>query len=261
MTNYTQRNKNAFLKKHDLKNLLPELDKAINFDIQQLLQRNSAEINKTLRIAALRSETDRLTDLGQQVLHFLLESIDGVKWEKSRIALGKKDVKVKTDLEFTVYIEKAKADAQAKAKAEAEAKAKAEAETLEKKKAEAEEKAAKAKEAKAKAKADKSNEKAAAAAAKATFDAEAAQSKLVAPDRNISTKAAQNLLHGLIAGNLKAEKLQEINDTIKLLSLAQQALAIQASKMLNVQADETRIEELANTKPTGKEKAANKKVA
>ena len=47
---YAQRQKNTFLKKHNLKNLLPELDQAIQFDIAQLMLRNSAEINKTLRI-------------------------------------------------------------------------------------------------------------------------------------------------------------------------------------------------------------------
>ena len=35
---YAQRQKNAFIKRHNLKNLLPELNQALQFDIQQLLQ-------------------------------------------------------------------------------------------------------------------------------------------------------------------------------------------------------------------------------
>ena len=242
-TIYTQRQKNAFIKKHNLANLLPELDQAIQFDLQQLLHRNSAEINKTLRIAALRSETDRLTELGQQVLHYLLEAVDGISWDNGRIALGKKDVKLKSEVEFTVYIAQAKAKAEAKAEADAEAKA------------------AKAAEAKAKAEANKTDELAQVEASAAAFEAKAASSKLVAGDKNISVKAAQSLLHGLIAGNLNANNLQDLNDTIKLLNLAQQALARQATKVPNVQADETRVAELAKTKATGKEKTADKKTA
>ena len=120
---YTQRTKNTFLKKHNLANLLPELDQALQFDIAQLMLRNSAEINKTLRIAALRSETDRLTELGQQVLHFVLESVDGIKWDNGRVAIGKKDVSLNTKLVFTVYTEKAKAKAEEKKKADAATKA------------------------------------------------------------------------------------------------------------------------------------------
>ena len=260
-TIYTQRQKNAFIKKHNLNNLLPELNQAIQFDIQQLLHRNSAEINKTLRIAALRSESDRLTELGQQVLHYILSSLDGVKWEKGRVALGKHDVTIKNELAFTDYMEKAQAEAQAEAlkKAEAEALKKAEAE--EKKKAEAEAKREKAAEAKAIAEANKNDEVAQAAAATAIFESKAAQSKLVASDKNISVKAAQTMLHGLIAGNLKVDNLQDINDTLKLLQLAQQAIARQATKVTSVQVDETRAEELAKTKATGKEKTAGQKTA
>lgn len=258
---YEQRQKNAFIKKHNLANLLPELNQAIQFDIQQLLQRNSAEINRTLRIAALRSESDRLTELGQQVLHFVTSVVSGVKWEKGRVALGKADVKVKLDIEFTSYIEHAQAQAQAEAKQKAEAEALKKAEADERKKAEAEAKAAKAAEAKAKADANKADESAQAEAAAAVFESKAAQSKLVASDKNISVKAAQTMLHGLIAGNLKVDNLQDINDTLKLLQLAQQAIARQAAKVPTVQADETRVAELAKTKATGKEKTANKKVA
>lgn len=260
-TIYTQRNKNAFIKKHDLANLLPELDQAVQFDIVQLLQRNSAEINKTLRIAALRSESDRLTDLGQQVLHYILESLDGVKWEKGRVALGKQDVKLKNELAFTVFMDEAKAEAEAKAKAKAEAEALKKAEAEEKKKAEAEAKREKAAEAKKKAEANKADEAAQAEAASAAFEAKAAQSKIVASDRNISVKAAQTLLHGIIAGNLKTDTLQELNDTLKLLNLAQQALARQAASVPAPKADETRVAELAKTKATGKEKRATKKAA
>ena len=240
MTNYTQRQKNAFLKRHNLANLLPELDKAVQFDLQQLLQRNSAELNKTLRIAALRSETDRLTELGQQVLHFILSTVDGVKWEKGRIAIGKKDVKLKNDLVFTAYIERAQAEAE------------------EKKKAEAATKAVKAAEAKAKAEANKEDEAAQDDAAAAVFESKAANSKLVAGDKNISVKAAQNMLHGLIAGNLNATSLQDINDTLKLLQLAQQAIARQAAAVPVVAVDGQRVEELAKTKATGAEKRATK---
>lgn len=258
---YTQRTKNAFIKKHNLANLLPELDQAIQFDIQQLLQRNSAEVNKTLRIAALRSETDRLTELGQSVLHYLLESIDGIKWEKGRVALGKQDVNIKNDIVFTAYIEQAKAEAQAETKQKAEAEALKKAEAEEKKKAEAEAKREKAAEAKAIAEANKEDDAAQAAAAAAVFESKAAESKLVASDKNISVKAAQTLLHGIVAGNLKVTTLQEVNDTLKLLNLAAQALARQAAKVPNIDADETRAEELAKTKVTGAEKTANKKTA
>lgn len=258
---YEQRQKNAFIKKHNLANLLPELNQAIQFDIQQLLQRNSAEINRTLRIAALRSESDRLTELGQQVLHFVQSTVEGIKWEKGRVALGKADVNVKNEIAFTDYIEQAQAEAQAEAKAKAEAEALKQAEALEKKKAEAETKAAKAAEAKAKAEANKNDENAQAAAAAAVFESKAAQSKLVASDKNISVKAAQTMLHGLIAGNLKVDNLQDINDTLKLLQLAQQAIARQATKVASVQVDDTRAEELAKAKATGAEKRASKKAA
>lgn len=260
-TIYTQRTKNAFIKKHNLANLLPELDLAIQFDIQQLLHRNSAEVNKTLRIAALRSETDRLTELGQQVLHYLLAAVDGIDWDNGRIALGKIDVKLKSEVEFTAYIAQAKAKAKAKAEADAEAKAAKAAEAKAKAEADAEAKAAKAAEAKAKAEANKSDELAQVEAAAAAFDAKSANSKLVAGDKNISVKAAQSLLHGLIAGNLNANNLQDLNDTIKLLNLAQQALARQATKVTAVQVDETRVDELSKTKATGKEKTANKTAA
>lgn len=259
--NYTQRQKNAFLKRHNLENLLPELNRAINFDVLQLLQRNSAEVNKTLRIAALRTESERLTELGQQVLHFLLETVDGIKWEKGRIAIGKKDVTLKSEAVFTDFIETAKAEAEAMKKAQAEEKAKAQAEAEEKKKAEAEAKREKAAEAKAIAEANKSDELAQAEAATAVFEAKAAQSKLVASDKNISVKAAQAMLHGLVVGNLKVSNLQEVNDTLKLLQLAAQAVARQAASVPNVEADETRVAELAKTKATGKEKTATKKVA
>lgn len=260
-TIYTQRNKNAFIKKHNLANLLPELNQAIQFDIQQLLQRNSAEINKTLRIAALRSESDRLTELGQQVLHFVQSTVEGIKWEKGRVALGKADVNVKNELAFTDYMEKAQAEAQAEAKKKAEAEALKKAEAEEKKKAEAEAKHAKAKEAQAIAQANKTDEVAQAEAATAIFEAKAANSKLLASDKNISIKAAQTMLHGLIAGNLKVDSLQDINDTLKLLQLAQQAIARQAAAVPTVEVDETRAEELAKTKATGSEKRATKKVA
>lgn len=257
--NYTQRNKNAFLKRHNLENLLPELNRAINFDVLQLLQRNSAEVNKTLRIAALRSETDRLTELGQQVLHFLLETVDGVKWEKGRIAIGKKDVTLKSEAVFTDFIETAKAEAEAMKKEKAEAEALKRAEAEEKKKAEAEAKREKAAEAKALAEANKDDEKAQAEAATAVFESKAAASKLVASGKNISVKAAQSMLHGLIAGNLKVGNLQDINDTLKLLQLAQQAIARQAASVPTEQVDETRVAELAKTKATGAEKRATKK--
>ena len=258
---YAQRQKNAFIKKHNLKNLLPELNQAIEFDILQLLQRNSAEINKTLRIAALRSETDRLTELGQQVLHYILEAVDGVKWDDGRIAIGKKDITVKNELVFTDYIETAKAESEAEAKKKAEDNENKKAEAEAKKKAEAEAKHAKAKEAQAIAQANKTDEAAQVEAATAIFEAKAANSKLLASDKNISIKAAQTMLHGLIAGNLKVDNLQDINDTLKLLQLAAQAVARQAAKVPTVEVDDTRAEELAKTKATGSEKRASKKAA
>ncbi|HZK24895.1 MAG TPA: hypothetical protein VFC74_05865 [Oscillospiraceae bacterium] len=259
ITNYTKKQKNAFIKKHDLANLLPELDKAITFDLDQLLHRNSAEINRTLRIAALRSESDRLTELGQQVLHYVLAVVEGVKWDNGRIALGKKEVTIKTDLVFTVYIEEAKAKAEKDAKDKAEKAEKEKAEKAEKAKAAAQEKAEKAAAAKAKADDNKADEVAQAAAATAIFEAKAADSKLIAGDRNMSAKTLQNALHSLIAGNAKFSTLQDINDTFKLLQLAQQALARYAKAVPNVDVDEDRVEELSKTKPTGKEKTAPKK--
>lgn len=256
--NYTQRNKNAFIKKHDLANLLPELDKAINFDLQQLLHRNSAEVNRTLRIAALRNESERLTELGQQVLHFVLTTVEGIKWDNGRIAIGKKDITLKAEIAFTDYISEAKAKAEAEAKKKAEEEKLAEAEAEAKKLAEAEAKKEKAAEAKKLAEANKTDEAAQAEAAAAIFEAKAAESKLIARDKNISVKAAQTMLHGLIAGNLNATSLQDINDTLKLLQLAQQAIARQAAAIPVVAVDGQRVEELAKTKATGAEKRATK---
>lgn len=260
MTNkaYGKRQKNDFIKRHDITNLLPELDKALQFDIVQLLNRNSSEVNRTLRIAALRNENESLTDLGVSVRAYLLAAIDGVEWANGRLALKKGDVKQKTEIAFTVYIEKAKQDAAKKAKQDAEKAEKEKAEKDAAKAKQAAEKAAAAVAAAEKAKAEKDNEAAQIAAANAAFEAKKAESQLVAADRNIGIKAAQNLLHGIIAGNLKTKDLQEINDTIHLLGLARQALARQAMVVPNKDADENRVQELAKIKATSKEKSAGK---
>ena len=262
MTNkaYGKRQKNEFIKRHDITNLLPELDKALQFDIVQLLNRNSSEANRTLRIAALRNEDESLTDLGVSVRAYLLAAIDGIEWKNGRVAIkSKSDITIKNDLAFTVFVADAKAKAEAKA---AEAKAKAEAKAAEAK-AKAEAKAAEAKakaaEAKAKAEANKADELAQIEAANADFDAKVAIVQTVAGDKNITIKAFQSALQSVIVGNLKADSLQDLNDTIMLAQLALQAMARQAAAIVMPAADEGRVQELAKNKPTSKEKSAPKK--
>ena len=263
MKNYTQKTKNAFIKKHDLQELLQELPAVLDFDITQLLLRNSSEVNRTLNVPALRDD-NRLTAIGQQVLAYIRATVAGIQWQDNRIQIKKDSiVERKSGCTFTQWQAEAEAEAAKKA---AEAKAEADKKAAEAKaKAEAAKKAAEAKKAEAEAKKAEAVE----AEAKAEAEAEAKQAEFELAqlkaaeinNNNVTVASATKLLSGLIAGNLQAKSLQELNDILGLLSSAQLAVAKQAQSFKTVSVDAAAQAQLDKVKPSSKSKAAGKKKA